>query len=66
MNTLSGENEPENCVVSCLRNHEEPMAQEEIAAECNISEKELRATMSDLLDKHRIKMTPEWEYELKK
>lgn len=57
--------ELEREVVTALRQHEEPIGGSELLTVVeDASERELRFAVSELLDKHRITITKDWEYEL--
>lgn len=56
--------ELEREVVAALRQREEPLGGSELLTVVDASEPELRFAVSELLDKHRITITEDWEYEL--
>lgn len=69
MNPRSEEHEAdelERKIVFELREHDEPLDSDELVAEigADISEAEFRLAISELLDEHRIVLTPEWEYKI--
>ena len=59
------ESEKENIkreIVSELRKHETPLDNDALMAELEISDEQFRSAVSELLDQHRITLTPEWKY----
>jgi len=55
----------ERRVLSELQNNETPLDNDELLTKLqDTTDEELRSAISNLLDQHRIKLTPEWEYDV--